>query len=146
MSKTKRLILLYLVIALLIFSVATVFVLTGHESGSVISDALIIYGLMFFTIFVHRRHYLLAKRANEAYLNKKYDMAYDLYEKAITMPKCPEEIKVEYAYKLMDQGHLERAQKVIETINEDTLNAEGKMDTLLKLKDAIKNNVDRIES
>lgn len=125
MSEKKSLILLFLLAALFMLLGHLLNIATGSSWAGYGLTVLIIIFCLFFVGY-RRRHYVLAQNAHTAYLKKQYDVTYNLYEKAIAMPKCPEEIKVVYAYKLIAQGHLERAQKVVETINEDILNTEGK--------------------
>ncbi|WP_305767424.1 tetratricopeptide repeat protein [Candidatus Epulonipiscium viviparus] len=124
MSEKRSLILLFLLAGLFMLLGYLLNIVTGSVwAGYGLTIAIIIICMLFFGY--RRRHYVLAQNAHNAYLRKQFDIAYGLYEKALSLPKCPEEIKVVYAYKLLAQGHTQKAQQVAATIQTDILNKDG---------------------
>ncbi|ONI45833.1 hypothetical protein AN641_03030 [Candidatus Epulonipiscioides gigas] len=124
MSDKKNFILLFILGLLFMLLSYLIRISTGSAfAGYVITGAVIILCVVF-SIY-RRRHFVIAQNAHIAYTRKQFDTAYNLYEKAIALNKCPEEIKVVYAYKLLVQGHKATAEKLIASINEALLNKEG---------------------
>ncbi|OOB76984.1 MAG: hypothetical protein BEN19_03015 [Epulopiscium sp. Nuni2H_MBin003] len=125
MSSKKRLLILFIVAALLAVPSNIIIATTGNKVAGIMVAVVL---FILFTSFMsyRNRFYVYANKANEAFSKKEHDKAFELYQQALDVKHCPDSIRIAFAYRLLYTHNIKQATDLIDSIDETKLNKESR--------------------
>lgn len=94
--------------------------------GNLILGLLVFIVILGFVVYIRRASFL-GSRATTAYEKKDIEKSFELYEKAIAVKNCPDMVKIVYAYRLINEGQVDKCAHILGSIDTTRMNENEKL-------------------
>jgi tetratricopeptide (TPR) repeat protein len=109
--------------------IITALILISFRINKMLGLGLILAGLLY--LLYQLRPLLYLNKANKKYFNNEIPEALTLYEKAYNLRQSTPRTKVIYAYILLKQGEVDKADKILSKLMDSQLNPRDKADVVM---------------